>query len=441
MFTFILEHTPLFYFIQSFWRDESFSALFAQHSLGWIIQNSSFDPPLYYILLHFWIKIFGEGEIAVRALSFFGFMLATYCVAHIARLLFTKKWLHWFVPILFFFNPMLLYYAFEARAYGWYIFFTVFTLYGYLKKDWKIFTIGSVLGFYTHLYSLAVPALCVLHYMAFEWKTLWNKKMIRKNPIVLSVFFMTLAILPWLIRVILVAQKFSYSWYYPVDFHLIKSVLGNMYLGYDGTPWFLWSATRWVSLAFFLLSLCALVPKSNRRYASLFVTLVYLPLLAIIGISFIKPLFVNRYLIFVTVGEVFVIGYAIASFKSAAVRALMAGTILISTIWFTCWYTDQHDKMDMRTPMREINTMVTDHDVIYADDPIIFLETLYYAHDRSRVYFYNPSGSVFPWFIGDAVLKQEQIVKEYPVYPSRTFVVHKDGTYSVVYSLPLNNKK
>jgi len=441
MFTFILEHTPIFYFIQSFWRDEAFSALFAAKPLFWIIQNSSFDPPLYYILLHFWELLFGQSEIAVRSLSFVGFALATYVVGLIAERLFTKKWLQWFVPLLFFINPMLLYYAFEARAYGWYIFFATLTLYGYIKKDWKLFIIGSILGFYNHLYSLLVPAVCALHYITLETKTFFDKKTILKDPITRSIFIIALAVLPWFIRFLFVANKFAYSWYFPVDVHLIQSVLGNMYIGYEGTPWFLWNTTKWISIAFFLLSICALVPKTNRKNAALFAGLVYIPLITVIGVSFIKPLFVIRYVIPVTIAEIFVIGYAVASFKSKYIQWILATIIILSTFSFSIWYSNQHSKMDLRTPLKEINTMINEKDVIFADDPLIFLETMYYAKNRTRVYFYNPSESVFPWFIGDAMLDPKHVVSNFPAYPSRTFVVHKDGTYSIVYDLPLTRTK
>ena len=442
MFTFILEHTPIFYFIQSFWRDEAFSALFAAKPILWIIQNSSFDPPLYYILLHFWMNLFGQSEIAVRSLSFVGFALATYIVGLISEQLFAKKWLQKFVPLLFFINPMLLYYAFEARAYGWYIFFATLTMYAYIKKDWKLFIVGGILGFYNHLYSLLIPALCLAHYLLLENKIFFRKQTILKDPMTRSLIIIALAIVPWLIRFLFVAHKFSSTWYYAVDFHLIKSVLGNMYIGYEGTPWFLWEATTWLSIVFLLFSVVALIPKATRTHVLFFLGIVYIPLVTVIGISFIKPLFVNRYLIPVTVAQIFVIGYALAAFRSKYIQWILAAGILLSTIGFTTWYSNQHSKMDIRTPIKEINALINEQDVIFADDPIIFLETMYYAKNRTRVYFYNPTSSVFPWFIGDAVLEPRQVVSEFPGYPSRTFVVHKDGTYSTVYELPLmKNKK
>ena len=57
---------------KSIWLDESFSLWIARHSLWegwrWLIDVDQ-HPPLYYSLLHLWIKLFGWLEGAVRTLS------------------------------------------------------------------------------------------------------------------------------------------------------------------------------------------------------------------------------------------------------------------------------------------------------------------------------------------------------------------------------------
>jgi 4-amino-4-deoxy-L-arabinose transferase-like glycosyltransferase len=56
---------------QSFWADEGNSVSLAQRSLYLVTRGAAYDihPPLYYYLLWGWIRIFGDGEFAVRALS------------------------------------------------------------------------------------------------------------------------------------------------------------------------------------------------------------------------------------------------------------------------------------------------------------------------------------------------------------------------------------
>ena len=125
MLNWFLTHSPILYFTQSLWRDEVFSIFLAQQPLSVFLPKLSFEPPLYYILLHFWIKFFGTSEIAVRSLSLLGFSLSVIVIIHWAEKLFRSHWLSWGLPVVFFINPMLFYYAFEVRTYGWYILFIV----------------------------------------------------------------------------------------------------------------------------------------------------------------------------------------------------------------------------------------------------------------------------------------------------------------------------
>ncbi len=56
---------------QSLWADEGNSVALAGRSLADITYRAAYDihPPLYYYLLHFWVRLFGSSEFAVRSLS------------------------------------------------------------------------------------------------------------------------------------------------------------------------------------------------------------------------------------------------------------------------------------------------------------------------------------------------------------------------------------
>ena len=65
---------------ESIWLDEAFSIQLAKHGPFEIIRKTASDvhPPLYYLLLHFWIDLFGASEFSVRFLSLlFGFFSRT----------------------------------------------------------------------------------------------------------------------------------------------------------------------------------------------------------------------------------------------------------------------------------------------------------------------------------------------------------------------------
>lgn len=429
MLNWLLTHTPLLYFTQSLWRDEAYSALMAQRPISWIVQSVTFEPPVYYTILHYWIRMFGTSEIALRSLSLLGFALATGIVIQWSEKLFRKSWLSILLPLLFFFNPMLLYYAFEVRTYGWYIFFTVASMYAYLEGRWRLYIVATILGFYTHSYFLIVPMVQVIHWLLT--KKSFSQRL--RDPFFLASVINGLVIAPWLIRLAEQAGKLKDSWYFPVDFHLIRSSLGNMFLGYEGTPWYLWDYTGALSIALILLFALAVKPKANRRITLYFALSVFLPLALVIGISFIKPLFVNRYLIPVSIAEVFLLAYATNAVGKRSTQYVVGVCLVLFSIGFNLWYPKEHQKVDIRRTLVEINTLARPGDVVLATSPLVLFESIYYSTNPSRVYLYNPSGSPFPWYVGDTIFDKNKIAVDLPPYPVQAFLVHEDGSYDVAY--------
>lgn len=423
----LLTHTPLLYLVQSLWRDEAFSILAAQKSLSFIITKLGFEPPVYYTLLHFWMKIFGSSEIATRSLSFIGFLLATVIIIEWGAQTYKKHWLSWYLPLFFFLNPMLLYYAFEVRTYAWYTFFATAMLYMFATKNWRWFVLSSVLGFYTHVYLLPFIGVLGLFHL---WST---KKWKSLTPF----FIIGGLIAPWLIKIALEVTRLRSSWYFPVNVQLVKSVLGNMFTGYEGTPWYGWKYTSYLSLVIIGCTLIALRNKPKRQHAKLVTIFGMVPLALIVGISFVKPLFVNRYLIPTTIAEVLIVAAALSSIRHALLQKLMAGLMLAAVLWFNWWYPPEHPKLPIRNTFNEIHTVMKSDDIYLAADSLIYLETLYYAQDRSRVYLYNPDGNSFPWYIGDALITADRHIRDFPTYPNRAFLVKNDATFDVVYRMPL----
>ncbi|MBI4066693.1 hypothetical protein HY411_03170 [Candidatus Gottesmanbacteria bacterium] len=436
MINFLVNHSPLLYFTQSLWRDEAFSVLVAQKPLSFILHNLTFEPPVYYILLHYWIKLFGTSEIAVRSLSFLGFALATTVVIYWSEMLFRKHWLSWLTPLLFFVNPMLLYYAFEVRTYGWYTFFAVLSLYAYSQSKWLLWVAATILGFYTHTYFLFLLAGEALHWITLHRARFRKPLALIREPMVASTALIAFAMLPWLVRVIREAATLRQSWYFPVNGNLVRSVLGNMYLGYEGTPWYLWGFTANLSLLLLVLFFLAVRRSGTRARNTIFLFAALVPLSLVIGVSFVKPLFVNRYLIGVTVAEVFLVALAIEAVKNTVLQKLIASCFLLFAIAFNVWYPSQHAKLNIRATIQEVNTLKAKDDVILAQSPLILFETIYYARDRSRVFLYNPDNVPFPWYVGGILVSPDQMANDLPVYPTKAFLVSENGDFTIAYRAP-----
>jgi hypothetical protein len=119
-----------FFSTSSLWLDEALSVNIARLPVGDLLEALRHDghPPLYYLLLHGWISLFGEGDVAVRALS--GVIgLATLPLAYLAgRRLAGPDGGRWSLVVVAL-SPFYVRYATETRMYGLVM---LFVLAGYL---------------------------------------------------------------------------------------------------------------------------------------------------------------------------------------------------------------------------------------------------------------------------------------------------------------------
>jgi 4-amino-4-deoxy-L-arabinose transferase-like glycosyltransferase len=107
------------------WLDEALTVDIAKlplHDLHAALRRDG-APPLYYVLLHFWIRAFGSSDVAVRSLS--GVIsLLTLPVAWFGARQLCGKAVAWVVVILLASAPFSVYYATEARMYALVMFLT-----------------------------------------------------------------------------------------------------------------------------------------------------------------------------------------------------------------------------------------------------------------------------------------------------------------------------
>lgn len=441
IFDFIFSHTPLLYLTQSLWRDEAYSVLIAEKPLQFFLTKLNFETPLYYIFLHFWIKVFGESEIAVRSFSFLGLTLATIIIIFWAESLFKKHWLSWALPIFFFFNPMLLYYGFEVRAYGWYMLFATLSFYAYSTKKWKLLTLANIFGFYFHTYAILIPFVQSLHFLWEELKTrkIHPLKFIR-SPFLMSSITQGIFITPWFYFLLEEVKRNRPTWYFPVDLQLVKSVLGNMFIGYEGTPGGLWNFTALLSLVLLVGFLFAQKKGTLKRESNYLLMSILIPLILVVGISFLKPLFVIRYLIPVTIAEVLLITIAIYRIKNTYLQKLFASVFFIFIAILSIYLPNNKAKTDIRRTIMEANTIRSKNDVLFVSSPLIYFEAVYYTKDRTNVFLYNPKMSSFPWYVGETAFSESQMASELPVFPRRAIIIGEDKSITIAYQTAMTTK-
>lgn len=148
-------------FKEAYWIDEGLSIGIAKHSFfdipGVLRQDGS--PPLYYMLLHFWVQLFGTKESATHALSLI-FSTLTIPVGFWAGWKLFGRWPAIITGILCAANPFLTGYAQETRQYSLVallsLLATTFFLFAYVQRKRGYiapFAVALVALLYTHIWS------------------------------------------------------------------------------------------------------------------------------------------------------------------------------------------------------------------------------------------------------------------------------------------------
>lgn len=149
----------------SLWYDESFSIYCAVKSIPGILEVSKADvnPPLYAIVLHYWVILFGDSEYSIR-------MLSAICMslANVLLYKFSIKFFNFqtavFTCLIFLSSYPIFYYAQEARTYALvilavvgsnYLFFELIKPSGKKKTIFYSLALGVSYGilFYLHFLS------------------------------------------------------------------------------------------------------------------------------------------------------------------------------------------------------------------------------------------------------------------------------------------------
>nr|ALV85542.1 dolichyl-phosphate-mannose-protein mannosyltransferase [uncultured bacterium pA1] len=147
---------------EPYWGDEVLSLDIVRHfpSIPEMLRYLSqveFHPPLYYLMLHFWMPLFGEAEAGTRSLSVL-FGAGTIVVAYVAGMrIFSDRKAALVAAFVTAILPMQIEYGQEARPYVIFCFFgavAATSLWEYLrrrKRVWlAVYVVSSIIGLYLH---------------------------------------------------------------------------------------------------------------------------------------------------------------------------------------------------------------------------------------------------------------------------------------------------
>lgn len=417
----------------SLWYDECFSIDWANDPISDIINFSLKDinPPLYLIILHYWMELFGESETALRSLSAVGASAGCGIL-----FLFSLRFFNWqtaiFSTLLFFASNEIYYYSQEGRTYGLVLLFTVLSNYAFMalvkNPNWKnaiLLGIFNVSLFYLHTLAsfVFIGQILLIPFLTFNKSLLSNQsKEIKsflgfqlKHIIYYVCSWLTFIVLfwPWKDRLIeLLTKKQTVVWSAKPTFLDFKNCLFDFHN--SETLFYVYLIS--LIIIFFILVFIKRYREEFFDYQLLLIPFVLGPFLLFLNFFLavnITPIFVKRYVLFTTIGFILMYGYSFSRLK-LDFRIKMGLFLIILTFSILSMKIPKESTWDYKEGVELIMRQKNSKSYISTDMPMMFS----YYIDRKTI------------FKAQEGMWRDELLKKHGVFPAYTPNWHNTTDFS-----------
>ena len=309
----------------SFWRDEIASVVFATAPFGELTRvldrtrevAGLANMASYYLLLHFWMPVVGDGESQVRLLSVI-FGVATVVPVHLVARRIAGWWAAVAATMIFALSPTVVEWNQQARGYSLAMLvgagLTLLLVLAVERRNawlWLAYGLLASFGIYVHFFlGLVIAAHLGWVLLSRSWPG-WVGAAAAAVPIAIAS-----APIPFLVA----EHGGGHNWIDPLTVNVARESLSAL----AGSP-----------LLLVLLAACAgigMLERRRERWFWLVAATALLPLLGIALISVVKPFFTGRYLVVALPGVAIMAGVGLASLRSLPARTALAAAVLLATL-------------------------------------------------------------------------------------------------------------
>ena len=397
------------------WYDEAYSLLLAEGSPAYIWATTARDvhPPLYYLLLHFWMLLFGNGVLAARSLSALADVGTLLLCIKLMSLLATRR-ATWIAAVLLALLPISVRYSQEVRMYTllgfWLMGATVALVCWGRAADQKRYPVFYVLlmtaAFYTHYFAV----LCVLVHWLCWWRARdgGRSMAIPIRAWVLVNSAIVVLYLPWLPDFIdQLLRMDGLEWIPPLTWQTVLSFVWQLVL-MEGSANDLW---RMTPLVFLIVCATAVLvrARSERPFRLLLVGYFFVPVLTVFLVSLIVPVFNARYLVFAAAALPLIVALALDAWseRHAVLAAVAMALVLLAEIHGLLAVYAQTDEMNGTSIRKDarldaviagLGREVRPGDEIVVDNLYWYLPFTYYnpTDIQPKLYVFKPpTGSLW----------------------------------------------
>ncbi len=360
--------------------DEPFSVYHAQMDVPSIISEllAGNNPPLYELILHFWIRSFGISEFAVRFPSLIFNSIGCFFIFKIGSQFFNLR-TGIVAAFLFVFSNYQIFFAHEARTYALMGMFTIISMYCFLNLILKTthrtgatfiaLLAADILLIYSHYFGFFV--LFIQFFMIIIDSELRNKfgKYLWIGCAIITLFYLP--------NIPVIMHRFFASstgtW--------VKAPTGisDLYI-------MLWqfSNAPIVAVSLILLFLTTLTKyifreklKSILPQSRLIIFWFCIPFFLMFIISFKIPMFMDRYLMIAASAFTLLIAICI-NYLFINKKWVMAASLLICILFAITSKPNITNKRDIKFAVEKVKTLKSPHSIVFVSPDWIELGFLYY---------------------------------------------------------------
>jgi uncharacterized membrane protein len=314
----------------SLWFDEAATARVVTAPLGEFFlrfRTTENTPPLHYVILWIWTRVFGASEVSLRMPSVIAGVASVFLLYRLMRLLGGAR-SALIAALLLAVSSYQIYFSQEARAYELMVCLSLWSCCAFLRlmeensrRNQILFITSTTLLLYTHLFSVFVIAAENIAYLV-AWVRRPRPKL--KLSDWLGVQLATAAMFLPFIPVVWAwfSNRSGGFWIKPMTLDEITA----SYLAYAGSAWLL--------CLMGLLGICgAMLYRHERTGVALLLSLLILPVVVpVVGSVLGKPLFVARYGIVASPALCALAAWGMDLFKTRG--PVMVMTVLLTVLSF-----------------------------------------------------------------------------------------------------------
>jgi 4-amino-4-deoxy-L-arabinose transferase-like glycosyltransferase len=404
---------------QSLWFDEADLAARASADTGEILKNflkAGENGPLYTLLLHFWIKLAGTGEMALRTPSLLAGTAAIPLIYMVGRKLTGSK-VGLLAAFLLAISPYNIWYSQDAKMYPLAVTLTLASVWLFLKAlesrrwlTWILYIIITTLSLYIHVMCALIVVVQVAYYFGRRFVTGEPLPEHSRKQVLVSLGLLTLPYLPLALWqfVALWDGTVGTTWFVPVSLpDMFNSLIRRFAVNRSLEPWE--SLGAYAFLVLVLLGLWAVWRNSKNRLQAFFLTLyLALPVLAFYFLTTRIPLFAERYLLIASPAYYLLAAGGIVwlANRRFTLPLAMVGLVLVTVTGGIALvnynYSKEAQKEDWREAMKQLSREVRSGDVVLIMPGYLETAVNYYFKPAEGVAVRTvPHGIEIPEAVGD----------------------------------------